>query len=250
MQGERRDTWGELEDRAARLAGALAANGVGPGTHVALYLFNCPEYAEVVFACLKLRAVPANVNFRYLGDELVALLANADAKCSCTTRRSPIGWQRRPRCSRSCGCSSASTTAPTKSTGRPARSRASRAPSSTAASSPRTTRAEDPARRPRPLALVHGRHHRVAQGRDLGTGHAARKYRLAYISALLDRPTPTTAQEVATAASSSTTGASSSRSHHAPGPRNRGVPVAHDLVLRRRSRCCPADGSTATRSAV
>jgi 3-oxocholest-4-en-26-oate---CoA ligase len=80
IQGERRDTWGELEDRAARLAGALAANGVGPGTHVALYLFNCPEYAEVVFACLKLRAVPANVNFRYRASELVALLDNADAE--------------------------------------------------------------------------------------------------------------------------------------------------------------------------
>ncbi|HEX5588474.1 MAG TPA: AMP-binding protein [Acidimicrobiia bacterium] len=80
MQGERRDTWGQLEDRAARLAGALAAQGVGPGTHVALYLFNCPEYAEVVFACLKLRAVPANVNFRYRASELVALLDNADAE--------------------------------------------------------------------------------------------------------------------------------------------------------------------------
>ncbi|MET0627320.1 MAG: AMP-binding protein [Acidimicrobiia bacterium] len=80
IQGERRDTWGELEDRAARLAGALAAHGVGPGTHVALYLFNCPEYAEVVFACLKLRAVPANVNFRYRASELVALLDNADAE--------------------------------------------------------------------------------------------------------------------------------------------------------------------------
>jgi fatty-acyl-CoA synthase len=80
VQGERRVTWAELDDRAARLAGALAARGVGPGTHVALFMFNCPEYAETVFACLKLRAVPANVNFRYGAAELADLLDNADAE--------------------------------------------------------------------------------------------------------------------------------------------------------------------------
>ncbi len=80
VQGDRRITWAELDDRAARLAGALADRGVGPGTHVALFMFNCPEYAETLYACLKLRAVPANVNFRYGTTELADLLANADAE--------------------------------------------------------------------------------------------------------------------------------------------------------------------------
>lgn len=80
VQGTRRTTWRELDDRAARLATALAGLGVGPGTHVALFLFNCPEYAEIVFALLKLRAVPANVNFRYGPGELAALVDNADAE--------------------------------------------------------------------------------------------------------------------------------------------------------------------------
>ena len=35
---------------------------------------------ECLFALSKLRAVPANVNFRYLGDELVQLVDNADAE--------------------------------------------------------------------------------------------------------------------------------------------------------------------------
>ena len=74
VQGDHRVTWRQLDDRASRLAAALAAAGVDQGTHVALYLFNCPEYAESVFACLKLRAVPANVNFRYGPAELEELL--------------------------------------------------------------------------------------------------------------------------------------------------------------------------------
>jgi acyl-CoA synthetase (AMP-forming)/AMP-acid ligase II len=80
VQGERRVTYREVEDRAARLASALAACGVGHDTKVALFLHNCPEYMELLFALSKLRAVPANVNFRYLGDELVQLVDNADAE--------------------------------------------------------------------------------------------------------------------------------------------------------------------------
>jgi fatty-acyl-CoA synthase len=80
VQGERRVTYRDVEARAARLAGALAALGVGHDTKVALFLHNCAEYMELLFALSKLRAVPANVNFRYLGDELVQLVDNADAE--------------------------------------------------------------------------------------------------------------------------------------------------------------------------
>jgi 3-oxocholest-4-en-26-oate---CoA ligase len=77
--GPRTTTWGAFEERAARLAGALRAHGVGPGSAVACYLFNCPEYFETFLAALKIRAVPANVNYRYGGGELRALLENCDA---------------------------------------------------------------------------------------------------------------------------------------------------------------------------
>jgi 3-oxocholest-4-en-26-oate---CoA ligase len=79
LQGKRRVSYRDVEDRAARLASAFAARGVGHDTKVALFLHNCPEYMELLFALSKLRAVPANVNFRYLGDELVQLVDNADA---------------------------------------------------------------------------------------------------------------------------------------------------------------------------
>jgi 3-oxocholest-4-en-26-oate---CoA ligase len=64
--GDRRRTYAALEERANRLANHLTGLGVGPGDHVALYLENCPEYVEAMLAAFKLRAVPINVNHRYV----------------------------------------------------------------------------------------------------------------------------------------------------------------------------------------
>ncbi|HUF83172.1 MAG TPA: acyl-CoA synthetase [Acidimicrobiia bacterium] len=80
VQGNRRHTWGELDDRAARLAGALNDLGLGPGSKVASYLYNSNEYLEGLYATFKLRGVPVNVNYRYLEDELAYLLDNSDAE--------------------------------------------------------------------------------------------------------------------------------------------------------------------------
>ncbi len=76
---ERRLTYAELDARANRLAHALQARGVGAGDHVALYLFNSTEYLEGMLAAFKIRAVPINVNYRYVEDELRYLLDDADA---------------------------------------------------------------------------------------------------------------------------------------------------------------------------
>lgn len=72
-------TFAEFEDRAARLAAALAAAGIGPGDKVACYLYNGASYLETLFAAFKVGAVPVNANYRYTQDELTALLADADA---------------------------------------------------------------------------------------------------------------------------------------------------------------------------
>lgn len=72
--------WATFEQRAARLAAAFEAAGVGHDDKVALFLYNGFEYEEVQFAAFKQRAVPCNVNYRYLADELAYLLGNADAK--------------------------------------------------------------------------------------------------------------------------------------------------------------------------
>lgn len=74
----RRLTYRELEGRANQLAHWLAAQGVQPGQHVGLYLMNGPEYVEAMLAAYKLRAVPINVNYRYVADELRYLFDDAD----------------------------------------------------------------------------------------------------------------------------------------------------------------------------
>jgi 3-oxocholest-4-en-26-oate---CoA ligase len=80
QHGERRVSWAGFEQRSAHLAGALRSWGLGHGDTVAAYLYNCPEYLEIFFAALKIRAVPANINYRYTSDELLALLDNAEAR--------------------------------------------------------------------------------------------------------------------------------------------------------------------------
>jgi fatty-acyl-CoA synthase len=77
VHGERTRTWADFDERAARLAAALAELGVGPGTTVAVNLRNCVENTEALFAAFKLRAVPFNVNFRYREKELGYLLQDA-----------------------------------------------------------------------------------------------------------------------------------------------------------------------------
>ena len=77
IHGTRTRTWGELEGRAARLAGYLAGAGIGPGDRVGIALYNSIEYLESVFAAFKVRAVPVNVNYRYRRAELEHVLTDA-----------------------------------------------------------------------------------------------------------------------------------------------------------------------------
>ena len=80
VQGERRLSWGALDERASRLAGAIQAAGVDEGARVAQFLSNGPEYVESFLATMKGRGVAVNVNYRYLEEELLYLLENSDAE--------------------------------------------------------------------------------------------------------------------------------------------------------------------------
>ncbi|HEX6353327.1 acyl-CoA synthetase [Actinophytocola sp.] len=71
-------TYRELDQRANRLAHHFTAAGVGAGDHVGCHLMNGTEYLETMLALLKIRAVPINVNYRYVRDELSYLYDNAD----------------------------------------------------------------------------------------------------------------------------------------------------------------------------
>jgi acyl-CoA synthetase (AMP-forming)/AMP-acid ligase II len=87
-----RRSYRALTERARRLASVLAAHGLGcrrersalanhesGQDHVGLYLLNSPEYLEAMLGCYRARVAPFNVNYRYVDDELLYLLDDADA---------------------------------------------------------------------------------------------------------------------------------------------------------------------------
>ena len=78
VSGARRQTFAELDERAERLAEVLRSRGVGPRDHVGLHLYNGHEFVEAMVACFKLRAVPINLNYRYVAAELRPLCLDAD----------------------------------------------------------------------------------------------------------------------------------------------------------------------------
>ncbi len=75
-----RMTYAELDRRATRLANFLRSRGIGRGDHIGTYMYNSVEYVTTMIAAFKISAVPININYRYVEDELAYLFGNADLK--------------------------------------------------------------------------------------------------------------------------------------------------------------------------
>jgi len=73
-----RRTYAELDERATRFAHHLRESGIRPGDWIGIYAWNRAEWVEAWIACYKVRAVPINVNYRYVDAELEYLFDNAD----------------------------------------------------------------------------------------------------------------------------------------------------------------------------
>lgn len=84
---DRELTYGQLEERSTRLAHALADRGVGAGDHVGVYLTNGLEYFEALLAAFKIRAVPININYRYVAAELEYLFRDSQIVALITNRQ-------------------------------------------------------------------------------------------------------------------------------------------------------------------
>jgi fatty-acyl-CoA synthase len=80
VAGSEQRTYAELDERANRLARHLIASGIEPGDWVGIYSWNRAEWVEAMIACYKARAVPINVNYRYVEAELAYLFDNADLR--------------------------------------------------------------------------------------------------------------------------------------------------------------------------
>ena len=93
--GERRLSWGDVDERTRRLASFLHDRGLGCHTeraalapwqsgqdHLAIYLHNGNEYLESLLGAFKARVAPFNVNYRYQAGELRELLDDASARAA------------------------------------------------------------------------------------------------------------------------------------------------------------------------
>lgn len=78
VDGDIRISYAELDRRANRIGHFLSARGVGKDDHVGIYAENSHEWMEAMLGCLKIRAVPININYRYVEDELAYLISNAE----------------------------------------------------------------------------------------------------------------------------------------------------------------------------
>jgi long-chain acyl-CoA synthetase len=78
--GDRSQTWGELYQRAQRMAGLLAAAGVGPDDRVAYLDKNSIEHFEIAFGAALLNAVSVDVNWRLAPPEVQFIVEDAGAK--------------------------------------------------------------------------------------------------------------------------------------------------------------------------
>ncbi len=74
-------TYAELRNRVARLAGALAAKGVGKGDRVIIYMPMVPEALEAMLACARLGAIHSVVFGGFAANELAVRIDDAQPKC-------------------------------------------------------------------------------------------------------------------------------------------------------------------------
>jgi fatty-acyl-CoA synthase len=80
VHGERRLTYSELGKRVSRLAGALAAAGIGAGDRVAVLSPNTPAMLEAHFGVPAARAILVPINVRLAAPEVAAILDHSGAR--------------------------------------------------------------------------------------------------------------------------------------------------------------------------
>ncbi len=71
--------YGGFHDRAARLAGWLVAQGIGPGDRVAMFMTNCPDYLIVQYGIWYAGAAAVPINAKLHGREAAFIIDDAGA---------------------------------------------------------------------------------------------------------------------------------------------------------------------------
>jgi acyl-CoA synthetase (AMP-forming)/AMP-acid ligase II len=80
VAGNTRHTRRSLDRAANQIANHLVAEGIKPEDRVGIYARNCAEYVEALLGCWKCGAVPVNINWRYVPDELRYVIDDAELR--------------------------------------------------------------------------------------------------------------------------------------------------------------------------
>ena len=78
--GDRRATYRHFDQESSRFAQYLMSVGLVKGDHIAIYAYNSIEWIEAMLGCYKIGAVPININYRYVEDELAYVFRDGDIK--------------------------------------------------------------------------------------------------------------------------------------------------------------------------
>ena len=78
-------TFGDIDDRASRMANLLAARGLEKGDRLCVYLANCLEYIDLYLAATRLGVIFVPVNVLYRDREIRHILHDAEPKALITT---------------------------------------------------------------------------------------------------------------------------------------------------------------------
>jgi len=80
IQGNKTLTYKEFDDRINALAHVFKSLGIGQGDHIAVLLYNCPEYLEIYNACYRIGAAVVGINYRYQPKEILFIIQDAKPK--------------------------------------------------------------------------------------------------------------------------------------------------------------------------
>jgi fatty-acyl-CoA synthase len=80
LHNGRRQTWAQMHERVARLAGYLHGIGIEKGDRVALLSMNSTDMLDIQFACWRIGACYTPLNFRLTAHELAFMVNDSGAK--------------------------------------------------------------------------------------------------------------------------------------------------------------------------
>ena len=78
--GKKRATYKHFDEQSRQFSRYLLSVGLTKGDHVAIYAYNSIEWIIAMLGCYKIGAVPININYRYVEDELLYICKDADIK--------------------------------------------------------------------------------------------------------------------------------------------------------------------------